>query len=600
MAIYYKYKKDDRKAIYDAAEKWKEKCLLDDESLIWVGENIWTQGNIHRLIERFVNSPDISGESFEQKFEKQLKNESVEVHKLAIEIMFIYYLFPKSIKNETKKNKLKMIAGWQGINIDFNLPIFQALEEGIGATGPFYNRAINSEISYLILFVNALKQKTIQQRNEILNDCALLKEFAENVRKEINKKVQVQNILLHLILPEKFERITSWGHKEKIVKTYQYLIDDNSVVDTDYQLFLIREKLEENYPDGRFDFYLPEIKKKWQDGNPPKRGDGGGNGNKSNIPSVNFHVSEFPDDLVFENEDLLKEQIFTALKNGKHIILTGPPGTGKSKLAKKICDIYQVQSKMVTASANWSTYETIGGYRPNKEGNLCFREGIFLECVKERETNQPKNEWLIIDEINRADIDKAFGTLFSVLTGDEVTLPFQADNGQSIVIKPQGNKNYIEPEDHVYVIPNDWRIIGTMNTIDKASLFELSYAFMRRFAFIPVGIPKKITSELVNQYLKVWGMSTYPNPKALVDIWQLINEYRKVGPAIIKDIARHAQDNDDYTSAIILYVLPQFEGLSLSKIKEFVSRLADETDDVIVKDVLDEFVDDFFNAGGFE
>src|SRR5690606_12088463 len=122
-----------RKAIYDAAEKWKEKCLLDDESLIWVGENIWTQGNIHRLIERFVNSPDISGESFEQKFEKQLKNESVEVHKLAIEIMFIYYLFPKSIKNETKKNKLKMIAGWQGINIDFNLPIFQALEEGIGA-----------------------------------------------------------------------------------------------------------------------------------------------------------------------------------------------------------------------------------------------------------------------------------------------------------------------------------------------------------------------------------------------------------------------------------------------------------------------------------
>jgi MoxR-like ATPase len=34
-----------------------------------------------------------------------------------------------------------------------------------------------------------------------------------------------------------------------------------------------------------------------------------------------------------------------------------------------------------------------------------------------------------------------------------------------------------------------WRLIGTMNTLDKNLLFELSYAFMRRFTFVELGAP---------------------------------------------------------------------------------------------------------------
>lgn len=97
-----------------------------------------------------------------------------------------------------------------------------------------------------------------------------------------------------------------------------------------------------------------------------------------------------------------------------------------------------------------------------------------------------KNDWLIIDEINRADIDKAFGPLFSVLTGDEITLPYESKSGNQIVIKPQGKVTSVETNDFTYFIPKYWRIIATMNTIDKASLYEMS------FAFIPVGIPKTL------------------------------------------------------------------------------------------------------------
>ena len=38
-------------------------------------------------------------------------------------------------------------------------------------------------------------------------------------------------------------------------------------------------------------------------------------------------------------------------------------------------------------------------------------------------------------------------------------------------------------------VPANWRIIATMNVFDKNLLFDMSYALMRRFAFIEVGTP---------------------------------------------------------------------------------------------------------------
>lgn len=308
-------------------------------------------------------------------------------------------------------------------------------------------------------------------------------------------------------------------------------------------------------------------------------------------------------ELYFENQENLLSQISTALKSGKHIILVGPPGTGKSKLAKEICNNYKVNFKMVTAMSEWSTYDTIGGYKPKEDGTLEFVEGVFLKLLKSKNNNQLY--WLIIDEINRADIDKAFGSFLSVLTGDEVELSLKSHSGKNIIIKPESDGEQKIDEDNIYILPKDFRIIGTMNTYDKTSLYELSYAFMRRFAFIYVGVPRVINEELVETLLSKWdiedkAINEISLKEALIEIWKITNKYRKIGPAIIRDIANYVSIEGDYVSALILYVLPQFEGISEDNIRKFIKDLYNSSikqfKEKEKRQMLENFIYDFFGV----
>src|SRR5437016_4593941 len=179
------------------------------------------------------------------------------------------------------------------------------------------------------------------------------------------------------------------------------------------------------------------------------------------------------------------EQVVAAIDAGKHLVLTGPPGTGKTTLAYLAAEVGQ-QALMctgylpTTATTEWTTFETIGGLQPTSEG-LIFRPGMFVEAIE-------TGRWLVVDELNRANFDRAFGQLFTVLSGQAVVLPFHR-RGQTIPVSlvPPG----VEPPpntDHIRV-PSSWRIVATMNAFDKNLLFEMSFALMRRFAFIEVVPP---------------------------------------------------------------------------------------------------------------
>ena len=311
------------------------------------------------------------------------------------------------------------------------------------------------------------------------------------------------------------------------------------------------------------------------------------------------------ENLIFENKNKLINRINTALKTGKNVILIGPPGTGKTKLATVICDSLKGKGnyKFCTATSDWSTFDTIGGYRLQKDKTLKFEPGLFLQCFIKKD--KPDNrKWLIIDELNRADIDKAFGALFSLLTGENVTLSFIQDDKQIELMADYKSTNF-ESETYRYYIPEDFRIIGTMNTYDKSSLYEMSYAFMRRFAFIMVDIPiiQSINPQLIEKYIKCWeklDIEIDPAlPSELSELWKcVIKSKRKIGPAIIRDIYFYIKNTEprDYVGAITMYILPQFEGLLERDIIDAVKALRKLN--IILseyRDELNEYSAEFFN-----
>ncbi len=160
----------------------------------------------------------------------------------------------------------------------------------------------------------------------------------------------------------------------------------------------------------------------------------------------------------------------------KNIILQGPPGIGKTFVAKRIAEslssLHPERIKMVQFHQSYSYEDFIQGIRPAEEGKKHFKiqDGIFLDFCKKAQKNINEAHFFIIDEINRGNLSKIFGELLMLIEADK--------RGEEWALKlTYSNTN------ETFFIPGNVHIIGTMNTADR-SLALVDYALRRRFAFI--------------------------------------------------------------------------------------------------------------------
>ena len=248
------------------------------------------------------------------------------------------------------------------------------------------------------------------------------------------------------------------------------------------------------------------------------------------------------------NKDKIEKPLNELKKGEKSLqqIFYGAPGTGKSHAINELTTGKDVIRTTFHPDSDYSTF--VGAYKPttksvpvmtvigteavpvkSKDGKEMTEEKIVYEFVSQafmqayveawkkycavQEGEEPVDEFLVIEEINRGNCAQIFGDLFQLLDrGDEgfSEYPIKADSDMKKQLKKEfagleiKNKKIINDlfkgkdivvqvlAGEVLLLPNNLYIWATMNTSDQ-SLFPIDSAFKRRWdwSYVPISNAEK-------------------------------------------------------------------------------------------------------------
>jgi 5-methylcytosine-specific restriction protein B len=210
-------------------------------------------------------------------------------------------------------------------------------------------------------------------------------------------------------------------------------------------------------------------------------------------------TADLADELLVHDVTWLRE-VRDLLWDERQLVFYGPPGTGKTYLALALAEFLgggPEQVKLVQFHPSYAYEDFFEGFRPQEDPTtreVAFRltDGPLRELadLAAREGNRHVPHFLVIDEINRANLAKVFGELYFLLEyrNKSVRLTYSNDD---------------------FALPPNLFVIGTMNTADR-SIALVDAAMRRRFAFVELSPRTEPTKGLLRRWLAREGRDNEP------------------------------------------------------------------------------------------
>lgn len=279
-----------------------------------------------------------------------------------------------------------------------------------------------------------------------------------------------------------------------------------------------------------------------------------------------------------KDEEYLNKRIYFCNKLKKEIpynkIVYGAPGTGKSSGVKDETKKYfnKENIKRVTFYDGYTYGQFVGAYKPvmynkndsEKEIGYEFVEGPLLSQVLNAYKYPEQDFIIVIEEINRAKVDRVFGDIFQLLDRDfngdseyPISLSREQENYFKENLDEERYQDTIAEKQGLY-LPNNLYIWATMNSADQG-VYPMDTAFKRRWDFEYISLNKNKREEEL--FIEIDGVKYTWNDyrEILNEILgeQGITEDRLISPYFLKETdfdEKKILKSSSYINKFLMYI----------------------------------------------